>query len=356
MKNSRKRAQVAPERLNYLVSGRPIRPGADPPEVFNGLPDDLESLFARSAATHPHTGQLPHGQAQPGPPSRTSQQSGPPRIRAETPPSRATPPAASIRSSPDPPDWLEAPNVKVPPPPEPERTPASHQLPSAADQNTANSRLLARLAPGQPGVRALAAIGVLAALIASAYLWTSRPKPEATPPHPAAPSLISAPPDSALRQPQPTTTSATKVFVHVAGKVRRPGVVSLTAGSRVTDAITAAGGLRPGARTGPLNLARRLVDGEQLRIDIPGHPEPPAPPNPPSDPATATTPGAPTPLDLNTATEEQFDALPGVGPVLARRIIDYRTRNGGFRTVEQLQEVSGIGTRRYADLKPLVRV
>jgi competence protein ComEA len=153
-------------------------------------------------------------------------------------------------------------------------------------------------------------------------------------------------------------TPAGTVVVHVAGKVRRPGVITLPAGSRVTDAIRAAGGLRPGVDTGSLNLARRLTDGEQIPVGLPAVAASPggapgsAPGVPPAEPGTV--PG--TPLDLNTATVEQLQELPGVGPVLARRIVDHRTQHGGFRGVEQLREVSGIGERRFAELKDLVRV
>ncbi|GAA2458344.1 hypothetical protein GCM10010191_92820 [Actinomadura vinacea] len=135
------------------------------------------------------------------------------------------------------------------------------------------------------------------------------------------------------------------------GKVRRPGVVTLPSGSRVADAIKAAGGARSGAATGSLNLARKLVDGEQIPVGVraPASPQAAAPAGP-----SAAGPG--TPLDLNAATVEQLDQLPGVGPVLAQRIVDYRTQHGGFRSVDQLQEVSGIGARRFADLKSMVRV
>jgi competence protein ComEA len=127
----------------------------------------------------------------------------------------------------------------------------------------------------------------------------------------------------------------------------------------VTDAIEAAGGLRPGAKTGVLNLARHVVDGEQIPVGLPATAAPGAPVGPvaPGGAPGAAVGAAPgTQLDLNTASVEQFDQLPGVGPVLAQRIIDYRTRHGAFRSVDQLQEVNGIGERRYAELKDLVRV
>ncbi|MFD5519100.1 ComEA family DNA-binding protein [Streptomyces sp. NPDC127066] len=150
------------------------------------------------------------------------------------------------------------------------------------------------------------------------------------------------------------------VVVDVGGKVRTPGLQRLPAGSRVEDALRAAGGLRPGTDTDGLNRARILVDGEQIVV---GASAPPTGAGPggaggsvafgAAGSAAGAVPSAPIPL--NTATVDQFDSLPGVGPVLARHIIDYRTAHGGFRSVDELREVSGIGDRRFADLRHLVR-
>ncbi|WP_433326228.1 helix-hairpin-helix domain-containing protein [Spirillospora sp. CA-294931] len=163
--------------------------------------------------------------------------------------------------------------------------------------------------------------------MAGVYVWMARPEPV----------------------PEPTTATISdpsaapgKVTVHVLGKVNKPGIVTLPNGSRVADAIQAAGGIRAGAQSGTLNLARKAQDGEQISVGL-------------AAPQTAASPTAAT-IDLNTATVAQLDALPGVGPVLAQRIIDYRTQHGTFRSVDQLQEVSGIGARRFADLKSQVRV
>ncbi|MFI0354680.1 helix-hairpin-helix domain-containing protein [Actinomadura sp. 9N407] len=183
-------------------------------------------------------------------------------------------------------------------------------------------------------------LGVLAALVAAGYLWMARPRPEPA----AGPSLAPAPATPATS----AQAQGGTVVVHVHGKVRRPGVVTLPKGSRIADAIRSAGGTRPGVDTGALNLARTLVDGEQIPVGV----RAPVPAAVPS----STTGAAGTSLDLNTATVQQLDQLPGVGPVLAQRIIDYRTQRGGFRSVDQLQEVSGIGARRFADLRNLVRV
>ncbi|MFD6416313.1 helix-hairpin-helix domain-containing protein [Streptomyces sp. NPDC060194] len=139
-----------------------------------------------------------------------------------------------------------------------------------------------------------------------------------------------------------------RLVVDVGGKVREPGVYRLPAGSRVADALRAAGGVKAGADTGGLNRARLLVDGEQVIAGGPAAPGPPPPAGGPAAPAAG-------PVSLNTATVEQLDALPGVGPVLAQHILDFRTQNGGFRSLDQLREVNGIGDRRFADLKNLVQ-
>ncbi|MFJ9742443.1 helix-hairpin-helix domain-containing protein [Streptomyces sp. NPDC101166] len=149
-----------------------------------------------------------------------------------------------------------------------------------------------------------------------------------------------------------------EIVVDVSGKVREPGIHRLPAGSRVVDALNAAGGVRPGTNTDGLNRARFLVDGEQVVVGggaavgggaIGGG----AASGPPA--GGAAGPGAGVPVSLNTATVEQLDALPGVGPVLARHIVDYRAQQGGFRSVDELREVNGIGQRRFADLRDLVR-
>jgi competence protein ComEA len=148
--------------------------------------------------------------------------------------------------------------------------------------------------------------------------------------------------------PATPATSSSPVLVDVAGKVRHPGVVSLPAGARVIDAIKAAGGVRPGAGTGTLNLARRVADGEQILVGVDATPAA-------ALPSGAATPAG-APIDLNTAGAAQLDQLPGVGPVLAQRIVDYRTQHGGFRSVDELRQVSGIGAAKFGDLKGLVTV
>jgi competence protein ComEA len=159
--------------------------------------------------------------------------------------------------------------------------------------------------------------------------------------------------DAALAPPQapqpvgvPSETGTTgRVVVDVAGRVRHPGLVTLPAGSRVADALRAAGGATPGTDLTSLNLARKLVDGEQILVGVP------------SVAAGAAESAGPTsPVDLNTASVAELDALPGVGPVLAQRIVDWRTAHGGFTSVSQLRQISGIGDSKFADLQPLVRL
>lgn len=141
--------------------------------------------------------------------------------------------------------------------------------------------------------------------------------------------------------------------------MRHPGLVQLPAGSRVADALDAAGGATRRADPASVNLARPLVDGEQIIVTRRGA-QMAAPPGDAPPPGTGASGGASaaatTPIDLNAATLEQLDTLPGIGPVLAQRILDWRTTNGRFNSVDELGEVSGIGEATLADLRPLVRV
>ena len=154
------------------------------------------------------------------------------------------------------------------------------------------------------------------------------------------------------------TTVATEVVVHVAGAVASPGVRRLPPGSRVTDALDAAGGALPGADLPRINLAALLVDGQQVYVPKPGEEVPVAAAGVPGG-AGAAGSGGPVPgaaVDLNTATAEQLDTLPGVGPATAAAIIAHREQHGPFTSVDQLLDVRGIGEAKLEQLRDLVSV
>lgn len=151
-----------------------------------------------------------------------------------------------------------------------------------------------------------------------------------------------------------------EVVVHVVGAVKNPGVYSFSRGARVSDAIAEAGGAHPDAELSSLNLAQALEDG--LKLTVPGRATTPqAKPVPDSEAApdseTVPTPAAGGPiLSLNSASEAELDTLPGVGPVTARAIIEYRTQMGGFQSVDELVNVKGIGDKKLAKMKPYLRL
>ncbi|WP_129309222.1 ComEA family DNA-binding protein [Streptomyces sp. L2] len=212
----------------------------------------------------------------------------------------------------------------------------------------------ARCGVERRGVVALAVVLVAAALFAVQHFWAGRTQTV------SAPQVVRAEVPfkrkggagtTSMAVASPSGTPGREIVVDVTGKVRHPGIRRLPAGSRVADALRAAGGLRPGARTENLNQARFLVDGEQVAVGTPAA----APGGTgPAGAVSGSDPGPTAPVSLNTATAAQLDTLPGVGPVLAQHIIDYRTRHGGFRSVNELRQVDGIGARRYTDLRSLV--
>ncbi|CAM5437307.1 DNA-binding protein [Streptomyces avidinii] len=207
--------------------------------------------------------------------------------------------------------------------------------------------------------RTVAAVSlVLAAAVGFAgyQYWSARPQPVTAPALVAPASAPVAAPAAAGMDTGPGTGAGTgaaagRILVDVSGKVRDPGVRRLPAGSRVEDALAAAGGVRPGTDITGLNRARVLMDGEQVLVGAPA-PPPVGGGGPGQGQGAGPGPG---PLSLGTATVEQLDGLPGVGPVLAQHIVDFRTARGGFRSVEELRQVDGIGERRFADLRKLVR-
>jgi competence protein ComEA len=144
----------------------------------------------------------------------------------------------------------------------------------------------------------------------------------------------------------------TAPIVDVAGAVKSPGVYSLPANSRVIDAIAAAGGAAAHADTSDINLARLIKDGEQVYVDLKAASTPFVQDGPTRN-AVKKKSG---PININRATAGELDGLPGIGPVLASRIIDYRKANGPFASVDDLQKVSGIGVSKFAQFKSKVRV
>lgn len=235
----------------------------------------------------------------------------------------------------------------------------SKWLPDTASADGPGWLAAARADPGRAGALALAGVGVLAILVTVFTLIRHQPAP-----------VVSAnlPPVQMVSSASPTPPGGgpdAPVVVSVVGLVHKPGLVTLQTGARIADALEAAGGPLDGADLIGLNLARRLGDGEQIVVGIeapPGQPttmgssvagQAPAPsPQPGQGPTTA----APSePVDLNAATAEDLDALPGVGPVTAEAILAWRAAHGRFDSVDQLGEVDGIGPARLEKLRELVR-
>jgi competence protein ComEA len=150
--------------------------------------------------------------------------------------------------------------------------------------------------------------------------------------------------------------AAGSIVVDVGGRVRKPGLVTLPAGARVADAIAAAGGPLHHREVATIDLAARVSDGQLLLVGVSNPGSGDAGTKGASDPGGSSLPGAGATgsVGLNAATLEQLETLPGVGPVTAQKIIDWRTANNGFTDISQLQQVPGIGPAKYAELSPLV--
>lgn len=223
-------------------------------------------------------------------------------------------------------------------------------------------------APAGPGK--LVAGALVAVAVAVISLWLLRPPPppiertlprakssEASPPAPGSGRDTGEPPT--------TTSPGAEVIVHAAGAVQRPGVYRLRGGARVDDLVAAAGGLGAGADVNRLNLAAALADGERIYVPHVGEvavPDPVGQSGPvtgsgrPAAAAGSEGGGGGGPIDLNTATAEELDTLPGVGPATAQAILDYRGQHGRFRSVDELLEVRGIGDAKLAGLRSKVQV
>ncbi|HYB36923.1 MAG TPA: ComEA family DNA-binding protein [Mycobacterium sp.] len=221
-----------------------------------------------------------------------------------------------------------------------------------------------RADPGRAGAIALAVVAAIAVLVTVFTLVRDRPAPVASAKLPPV-EMVS----STSRGPSasPSARPDQPVVVSVVGLVHTPGLVTLAPGARVADALKAAGGAMDGADTIGLNMARPLGDGEQIVVGL-------APPSgqptvlgssvsagsaTANAPRTPSGPAKPKPgevIDLNTATVQQLDTLPGIGPVTAAAIVAWREANGKFTSVDQLADVDGIGPGRLEKLRPHVRV
>jgi competence protein ComEA len=187
------------------------------------------------------------------------------------------------------------------------------------------------------GRRALAGVLLLIALLVLAGRYLIR---AGAPEPPRSAPIVSE---------RPRAAESPKLVVHVVGAVRRPGLYRLRDGSRIADALARAGGATRKADLTVVNLAAPLADGVQ--VVVPGR----LPARAAASPASGTSAAAPSgPVHLNTATLEQLDALPGVGPVTAQKILDYRQQNGGFASVDELDAVPGIGPARMEQLREAV--
>jgi competence protein ComEA len=183
------------------------------------------------------------------------------------------------------------------------------------------------------------AAGLALILLTAWYLARSRPAESA-----------SAPPVATIAVARDDGGSGDRLIVDVAGAVRKPGVYRMAAGARVEDALKRAGGATPHADLSQINRAAKLEDGRQILVPRRASQ---------AAPASASAPAAATPaqpVNLNTATLEQLDTLDGVGPTTAQKIIDFRTAHGGFGSVDELDQIPGIGEKKLAALREHVRV
>lgn len=204
--------------------------------------------------------------------------------------------------------------------------------------------------PGLRGAAALVFAAVLAACLVLGWTWLQRPRIQAVEGATSPLAAVPGPPSTPTPSSEPSAAaSAVPVVVSVVGLVERPGLVTLPPGARVADAVAAAGGLSPEADPASVNLAAVLGDGQQVSVGAPG--APPAPGDGGTAPAQHSGP-----VNLNTAGVAELDALPGLGPVLAQRIVDHRTEHGPFASVEALDEVTGIGPAIAERLGDLVTV
>lgn len=223
--------------------------------------------------------------------------------------------------------------------------------------------LLARAGLGGLSDRAIVAVGVACVLVVAVAAWRFWPTSSSGGP---ALGVTEVTAEVVAEEPEAgspgteTTATAASVTVHVVGAVHRPGVYALGEGSRVRDALAAAGGCVGDAMLEAVNLARILADGEQVRIptadEVAAGAVVAATGGPPAAGASAQPGAAGGKVNINTASVTELDTLPGVGPSTAQKIVDDRTANGPFKRVEDLMRVSGIGEKKFESLKDYVSV
>jgi competence protein ComEA len=233
----------------------------------------------------------------------------------------------------------------------------------------------ARADPGRAGAIGLAAVAAFAVLVTVFTLIREKPAPVVSAKLPPVEMASTATNVAKPGEPSgsPTPGPETPVVVSVVGLVKTPGLVTLPPGARIADALSAAGGALGGADTIGLNMARHLTDGEQVVVGlapVPGQPaalgssvstataaaQNPASKQVQKSGGTSASETPSGPLNLNTATVDQLDELPGIGPVMAEAIVSWRTEHGSFADVDQLGDVDGIGPARLDKLRDLVRV
>lgn len=241
--------------------------------------------------------------------------------------------------------------------------PDSHRLATPWSSVLPQRWRLARVDPGRQGAIALAAAGVFVVLLAAFAVFRDAPTPAPAPPL----AVVTADTADSEVTPAPASAAEEELIVSVVGLVTHPGLVRLQPGSRLADAVAAAGGPMEGADLLALNMAARVADGDQIVVGlVPPEAAPPVSSTTSTQGLAADSSGSPTGLpagsalggtvDLNAATVAELDALPGVGPVTATSIVNWRETNGRFLTVDQLAEVDGIGPGRLAKIRDLVHV